>query len=73
MDINQGRRVQSAEEIRSPLQGVDLSLRTAQTLAESMDSISKARSQSMSMESGKSIQRGTRGVRLLNFGASLNI
>ena len=68
MDINQGRRVQSAEEIRSPLQGVDLSLRTAQTLAESMDSISRARSQSM-----EPVPRGTRGVRLLNFGASLNI
>eukprot|EP01035_Chromulina_nebulosa_P031097 gene31097-41424_t len=65
--INQGRRTRSAEEIRSPLQGVDLNLRTAQSLARSMDTISsgtRKRSQSADI-GGATIRNG--GVRLLNF------
>lgn len=37
MDIMQGRRVLAAEEIRSPLAGLDLSINSARSLAASMD------------------------------------
>ncbi|KAJ1412260.1 hypothetical protein B484DRAFT_455402, partial [Ochromonadaceae sp. CCMP2298] len=39
LDIRQGRRVLEAEEIRSPLQGIDLNLKSAQSLAQSMDTM----------------------------------
>ena len=70
MDINQGRRVNSAEEIRSPLQGVDLTLRSAQSLALSMDAIStsaRKRSQSSDILVG-AVNNRNGGVKLLNFG-----
>ena len=38
-DIFQGRRDKDAEEIRSPLQGIDINLKSAQSLAASMDRI----------------------------------
>ena len=40
-DIFQGRRNMSAEEIRSPLQGIDINLKSAQSLAASMDRMGK--------------------------------
>ena len=73
MDINQGRRVNSAEEIRSPLQGVDLTLRSAQSLALSMDAIStsaRKRSQSSDVLVG-AVNNRNGGVKLLNFGQGL--
>lgn len=39
MDIMQGRRVLAAEEIRSPMAGLDLSINSAQSLAASMDNM----------------------------------
>lgn len=57
LDISQGRRVLSAEQIRSPLQGVDINLHSAQSLAESLDHI------------GIGTSKTSKGpaVRLLNF------
>ncbi len=43
MDIMQGRRVLAAEEIRSPLAGLDLSINSAQSLAASMDRMGQGR------------------------------
>jgi hypothetical protein len=48
MDIRQGRRQMSAEEIRSPLQGIDLNLKAAQTLAASMDKMAMLPASSLS-------------------------
>ena len=44
-DIFQGRRVADAEEIRSPLQGIDINLKSAQSLAASMDRLADAEQQ----------------------------
>eukprot|EP01038_Epipyxis_sp_PR26KG_P004307 gene4307-6103_t len=55
IDIFQTRRNASAQEIKSPLLGMDLGLRSAQSLAASMDN--------MGLETSK----GGKGVRLLNF------
>ena len=48
MDIRQGRRQHSAEEIRSPLQGIDLNLKAAQTLAASVDKMAMLPASSLS-------------------------
>lgn len=56
LDISQGRRVESAEEIRSPLAGVDIDLYSAKTLAEQLDSLGV-----------KSNQGIAAPVKLLNF------
>jgi hypothetical protein len=40
LDIMQGRREAAAEEIRSPMAGLDLSINSAQSLAASMDNMS---------------------------------
>jgi serine/threonine protein kinase len=59
-DIFQGRRDKDAEEIRSPLQGIDINLKSAQSLAASMDRMGKLTSSAAaSLHSSASPRRGT--------------
>ncbi len=56
LDISQGKRTLSSEEIRSPLQGVDINHHSALSLAASLDNLGVSPSRSTS-----------KAVRLLNF------
>lgn len=77
LDISQGRRTESVEEIRSPLQGVDLALDSAQNLAEQLDSFNSGGLRRRMLESGshtvssltaaRGSSAGAPTVRLLNF------
>lgn len=62
MDISQGRRQDSVEEIRSPLQGVDLALESAQSLAAQLDSMGKKHRSYVTTDPS-----APAAVRLLNF------
>jgi serine/threonine protein kinase len=56
LDISQGKRTMSSEEIRSPLQGVDINHHSALSLAASLDTLGVSSSRSVN-----------KAVRLLNF------
>lgn len=61
-DIFQGRRVKEAEEIRSPLQGIDINLKSAQSLAASMDRMGKLTSTATAaLQSNSPKRTGTLG------------
>lgn len=71
LDISQGRRQESVEEIRSPLQGMDLAMDSAQSLAAQLDSFGGGGLRRRLLDTASSAittsTSSAKTVRLLNF------